>query len=70
MWKNWNITQEDCKVIHDLLEDWMYTKRYGNGEAPASEKQVNFIERLGGQAELGMNKKQASRLIKKLLETS
>lgn len=68
MWNGWNITQEDCKTIHELLEDWMYTKRYGSGDEPASEKQVRFIDRLGGTAPLGMNKKEASRMIKHLLE--
>lgn len=65
-YKAW--TSLDCERIHNQLIDWMYQKRYGNGESPATERQINLIERLGGNAPLGMNKKQASNLIVKLKE--
>lgn len=68
--KKWtwdNLTLEDCKVIHVLLQDWAYTRSFGSGEEPASVRQVEYIEELGGDAALGITKKEASRIIKDLL---
>ena len=66
VWTWSNLTLDDCKKIHILLQDWAYTGMYGSGEEPATEKQIKYINELGGDAPLGITKKEASRIIKDL----
>jgi len=64
-WKE--LTQKDCEEIKELLIDWAYRGMYGNGESPATERQIEYIKKLGGIPTNGITKIQASKIIKKLV---